>query len=223
MKKIISFCLYGNKDLYCLGLIENIDIINEKYNDWKIYVFYNNIPHNILKILQDKKNTFLVECIHNGYNWEGMFWRFYPIEYNDIDYFLSRDADSRISDREMNLVNEWIYSNKSFHIIRDHPCHGTEILGGTFGVNIKKFKELTIDKDFKNIDFYKEYYYSIFDKNREKWPDQQFLKEIIYPIIKDNNITHISYENLRYSINDILIPINDNFIGKPIEPSVEKV
>lgn len=29
MNKVISFCLYGNKDLYCLGLIENINIINE--------------------------------------------------------------------------------------------------------------------------------------------------------------------------------------------------
>lgn len=216
MNKIISFCLYGNIDMYCLGLIENIDIINEKYSDWKIYVFYNNIPPNILNILRDKKNTFLFECIHNGYKWEGMFWRFYPIEYDDIDYFLSRDADSRISDREMNLINEWIYSNKSFHIIRDHPWHDIEILGGTFGVNIKKFKELIIDKDFKNIDFYKEHYYYIYDKNREKWPDQQFLKEIIYPIIKDDNITHISYESVRYSPNDILIPTNDNFIGKPI-------
>lgn len=216
MNKIISFCLYGDIDMYCLGLIENINIINEKYNDWKIYVFYNNIPSNILNILKDKRNTFLFECIHNGYKWEGMFWRFYPIEYNNVDYFLSRDADSRISDREINLINEWINSNKAFHIIRDHPYHGTEILGGTFGVNIKKFKELIIDKDFKNIDFYKEHYYSIYDKNQEKWPDQQFLKEIIYPIIKDDNITHISYENIRYSPNDILIPTSDNFIGQPI-------
>ena len=33
-----------------------------------------------------------------------MFWRFYPIESNNVDIFLSRDSDSRITDREMNLV-----------------------------------------------------------------------------------------------------------------------
>lgn len=219
MNKVISFCLYGNNDLYCIGLIENIDIINEKYIDWKIYVFYNNIPYNILKILQNKNNVYLFECIHNGYKWEGMFWRFYPIEYNDVDFFISRDADSRISDREMNLVNEWICSNKAFHIIRDHPYHRTEILGGMFGVNVQKFKELIVNAGFKSIDFYKEHYYLIFDKNREKWPDQQFLKEVMYPIIKDDNITHISCENVRYSPKDILIPSNDNYIGQVISPT----
>ena len=221
MNKVISFCLYGNKDLYCLGLIENIDIINKKYNDWKIYVYYSNIPDNILNILRNKSNTYLFECTNQGYKWEGMFWRFYPIENKDIDYFLSRDADSRISDREINLVNEWILSGKSFHIIRDHPFHKIEILGGTFGVNVKKFKVLCINYDFKNINYYKEQYYNIYNKDIERWPDQDFLQKIIYPIIKYDNITHISYNNLRYSDNDILISINDNFIGKVIKPVIK--
>ena len=116
MKKVISFCLYGELVLYCLGLIENIDLINEKYSDWKIYVYYANIPEKILNILKNKKNTYLFKCKHNDYNWEGMFWRFYPIEDKDIDIFLSRDADSRITEREMKFVNEWINSDKIFHI-----------------------------------------------------------------------------------------------------------
>jgi hypothetical protein len=214
MNKIISFCLYGNKDLYCLGLIENIDIINQKYNNWKIYIYYNNIPEEILDIIKNKDNTYLFQCVHNGYNWEGMFWRFYPLESNNIDIFISRDADSRITDREMDLVNKWIESNKSFHIIRDHEYHRTEILGGTFGVNIKLFHNLI--KNFKGIDFYKEKYYLLYDKNIDKQPDQIFLQEIIYPIIKNDNLTHISLESLRFSENDILIPQSSNFIGKPV-------
>lgn len=217
MNKVISFCLYGNKNMYCQGLIENIDIINNKYNDWKIYVYYNNIPDHILDLLKNKKNTYLFECNHNGYKWEGMFWRFYPIENESIDYFLSRDADSRISEREMNLVQQWISSRKCFHIIRDHPEHGTEILGGTFGVDVKRFKSLSFNYGFKNIDFYLSQYYNFFDKNTEKWPDQQFLKDIIYPIIKNDNLSHISYENVRYSNEDVLVLANpSDFVGMPI-------
>lgn len=221
MNKIISFCLYGHSDFYCLGLIENINIINEKYNDWKIYVYYNNIPDNIINILKNKENTYLFECNHRGYKWEGMFWRFYPIEDENIDYFLSRDADSRISDREMNLVNYWISSNTSFHIIRDHPFHRIEILGGMFGVNLKKIKNLLINNNFKNINYYIEEYNNIYNKDVEKWPDQDFLQKFIYPIIKNDNISHISYENLRYSKNDILIPTDSNFIGCPIQPIIQ--
>lgn len=218
MKKVIAFCLYGNKDFYCLGLIENIDIINEKYKDWKIYVYYANIPENILDILKNKQNTYLFECNHNGYNWEGMFWRFYPIESNDIDIFLSRDADSRITDREMRFVNQWITSEKIFHIIRDHPYHRIEILGGTFGVKVKEFNKIS---NLNKIDYYKENFYKIFDKNRVKQPDQLFLREYVWPLIKNNNMAHIALEKLRYTKDDILTEFVPRFIGEPIHPKIK--
>ena len=54
-----------------------------------------------------------------------------------VDYLLSRDLDSRPSDREVSAVNEWLESNKSFHFMRDHPQHGTTVLGGGWGVNLR--------------------------------------------------------------------------------------
>ena len=216
MNKIISFCLYGELDFYCLGLIENIDLINKKYNDWKIYVYYANIPEKILNILKNKQNTYLFECKHNGYNWEGMFWRFYPIENENIDIFLSRDVDSRITEREMKFVNEWINSKKSFHIIRDNPAHGIEILAGTFGVKVKKFNKIN---KIKKLDEY------ILEFNKEfinnKQVDQIFLMKIIWPLIKDNHMAHIALENLRFTKEDILTEFVPRFIGEPIQPKIK--
>ena len=37
---------------------------------------------------------------------------------------------------EQEAVEEWLNSNKKFHIMRDHPDHGTEILGGTWGCKL---------------------------------------------------------------------------------------
>ena len=45
---------------------------------------------------------------------------------------MSRDLDSLASDREVAAVTEWLRSGRSFHVMRDHPQHGTEILGGTW-------------------------------------------------------------------------------------------
>lgn len=219
MKKVISFCLYGDKNFYCLGLIENIDIINEKYSDWEIYVYYANIPEKILNILKNKQNTYLFECQHNGYNWEGMFWRFYPIDNkeNNIDIFLSRDVDSRISDREMKFVNEWINTDKIFHIIRDHPGHRIEILGGTFGMKVKQFKKIS---NLKTIDYYKTIFYDKFNKNQDRQPDQVFLCQYVWPLIKDNYIGHIALEELRFSKEDILTNFISGFIGEPINSTI---
>ena len=215
MKKIISFCLYGSKYLYCSGLIENIDLINKKYKDWEIYVYYSNIPEKILSILKNKTNTYLFECKHNGYNWEGMFWRFYPIQNKDIDIFLSRDADSRITEREMKFVNEWLNSDKIFHIIRDHQGHRIEILGGTFGVKVKEFNKIY---NLKNIDYYKEIFYDRFSKNQDRDPDQIFLQEYVWPLIKNNNMAHIALEELRYTTEDIITERVQDFIGEAVQP-----
>ena len=35
--------------------------------------------------------------------------------------------------REKDAVNAWLVSNRTFHVMRDHPDHGTEILGGMWG------------------------------------------------------------------------------------------
>jgi hypothetical protein len=117
-------------------------------------IFYIFVYSELQNILKNKENTYLFKCNDKGYKWEGMFWKFYPLEDNNIDYFLSRDSDSRITKREMDLVNEWIISKKCFHIIRDYPYHAIEILGGTFGVDVKKFRNIVINHNFKNIDLH---------------------------------------------------------------------
>ena len=67
--------------------------------------------------------------------------------FSQVDLILSRDLDSRFSDREQEAVRDWLNSNKKFHIMRDHPDHGTEILGGTWGCKltqeVKLLKRLT--------------------------------------------------------------------------------
>lgn len=40
-----------------------------------------------------------------------------------VDTLMSRDSDSAITFREEEAVGEWLASNKSFHIMRDHPAH----------------------------------------------------------------------------------------------------
>jgi hypothetical protein len=43
---------------------------------------------------------------------------------------MSRDSDSRIIPREEEAVRDWLASNKTYHIMRDHPAHCIPILGG---------------------------------------------------------------------------------------------
>ncbi len=53
-----------------------------------------------------------------------------PLLDDMVDTFMSRDSDSAIISREEDSVREWLASNKTFHIMRDHPYHDVFFLGG---------------------------------------------------------------------------------------------
>ena len=177
MKKIISFSLWGKNPVYNIGAIRNAELAKEIYPNWICrYYIGKSTPNDTLEKLKSFENVEVVEMDEEG-DWTGMFWRFYPSSENDVDVVIVRDCDSRLNQREKDAVDEWLNSDKEFHIMRDHPFHGTEILGGMWGSKkgiIKNMKEM-IDEYIKG----------------NFWQvDQNFLREKIYPIVKDNSLVH---------------------------------
>jgi hypothetical protein len=53
-----------------------------------------------------------------------------------VDYFVSRDLDSRLNVREVAAVREWLEAARPFHFMRDHPHHTPTILGGAWGTSL---------------------------------------------------------------------------------------
>ena len=136
MKKIISFSLWGDNPTYTIGAIKQSELAKKHYPGW-ICRFYvaDCVPEDIINIIRVQDNT---EIVNMGQgDWTAMFWRFYPASEPDVDVMISRDTDSRLNSRESNAVHEWLNSGKAFHIMRDHPQHGIEILGGMWGVRGK--------------------------------------------------------------------------------------
>ena len=199
MKKIISFSLWGDNPKYTIGAIRNAELTPIIYPGW-VSRFYcgESVPTDIIKTLISLPNTEVVMMDVDG-DWTGMFWRFYACE--DSDIMLSRDTDSRLSNREKLAVDEWLESDKDFHIMRDHPYHNTEILGGMWGVRnglLKNMKQLI--NDYTKGDFWQ--------------VDQNFLREKIYPLVVNNSFTHDTY--LNYNTNSKQFPsksINKEFVG----------
>lgn len=60
-------------------------------------------------------------------------WRFLVMLDPLVDRFLSRDIDSEIIPRETAAVRQWLTSNYTFHVMRDHPSHGGFMLAGLWG------------------------------------------------------------------------------------------
>ena len=175
--KIIAFSLWGDNPKYTFGAIKNVKLAEELFPDW-ICRFYvgKSVPQSILSQLQKKDNVEIVRMDENG-DWSGMFWRFHPCSEKDVDVVLSRDTDSRLTQREKDAVDEWMNSDKGFHIMRDHPWHAAPILGGMWGCKRGVLSEMTplIESQQKG-DFWQ--------------VDQIFLKDFIYPRVKDDAMVH---------------------------------
>jgi hypothetical protein len=205
---VFSFCLYGDKDKYCLGLIENIKIIQEYFPTWKIFVYHaNDVPNEIMEKIKEYKNILVRPTRVDGPI--NMIHRFYAIDEPAVETMIVRDADSRINARDRWTINQWLNSGKGAHIIRDHPYHNAYIMGGMWGIH-KYLLKTTIN--------------SLFEKYRNQHKnlhgeDQFFLQRVIYPLISKDALYHCCIQK---TLNEIITPIpfpvvNGEFIGQVVE------
>lgn len=176
MKKIVSFSLWGNNPKYTIGALYNAELISDIYPGW-IARFYvgSSTPANVSRKLERTGSEVIL--MNEPGDWKGMFWRFYPAGEEDVEVMLSRDADSRLNLREKAAVDEWLSSDKDFHIMRDHPAHSAPIMGGMWGARGKILKDIKemID-EYQKGDFWQ--------------VDQNFLREKVYPVVKDKSFVH---------------------------------
>ena len=214
MSKVVSFCLYGSHATYILGMKENITLAQKYFKDWEVRIYHNEtVPDEYIEEYKEMGAT-CIPCSNigkNKMNWEGMFWRWLPLDDPKVHYWISRDADSRLSQREADIVNEWIRSGKTLHVIRDHRCHFNYIMGGLFGINNKlfhkKYKFKTVNKIIKETyAYYRERPYNV---------DQIFLNDKLWELTKNDSMAHISNGGRRVFSTDISIPpAKQDFIGK---------
>jgi len=216
-KNIISYTLWGDSPMYWIGAVENIKLAKKYYPDFicRFYIDKDSKEDLINKIQGDNVEDILMESkrynymgnIENKFNHSGIFWRFLPLKEKDIDIILFRDCDSRISERELNAVNEWLSTDKDFHIMRDHPFHPWPILTGMWGCRnnrIPNIDDLLLKWETHNR------------KGIYQAEDQDFLGQFIYPMTINNSVEHSEFGIRVGTLNTKPFPtprIDHEFVG----------
>lgn len=178
-KKLISFSLWGNEDLYNLGALQNIPEAREYYPGWTCR-FYVHEKSPVLEKLRSEAVEVVVAPQPTN-PWEPLFWRFAPISEPGIDYVIFRDCDSRLNGREAAAVNAWIESGKNVHVMKDQDGHrGSIIMGGMWGIR---------GGSVSNINEMMQEWFSKRPVN-SKGDDLSFLEEVLWPLVKDSALVH---------------------------------
>lgn len=180
-KNIVAYSLWGNHPMYWRGAIRNIEQVKKYFPGWicRFYIDKNSDQNLIETIKGDNVEVILVDSKDS---FHGMFWRFWASEEEEVDVFLSRDCDSRFSDREVSAINDWLDSDKDFHIMRDHPYHNVPVLGGMWGCRNGLMRKINLTEKIKQ-----------WGKYERKGIDQEFLGQVIYPLVKKTAIEHSEF------------------------------
>jgi len=219
MKNIIAYSLWGDKSIYWKGALFNIDLAKIHFPGFicRFYIDSQCDPSLIETIKGDNVEVILVG---EDKKYQGMYWRFEASQEEDVDVFLSRDCDSRLSERESKAVNEWILSDKDFNIMRDHPYHTVPILGGMWGsknglmrkINLLELIEewrLKRLQDIVRISGHRQHSINAYGD------DQDFLRQIVYPLVVNKSMEHSEF-NLKFGGEIRLFPTirnNYEFVG----------
>ena len=190
MVNVFSFCLYGPETpKYYTGLLENIRLINRYFPVWTVYVYAGaDVPAHFLATLRSNPTVVVHETgLHGPIN---AVHRFFAIDDPAVGAMFVRDADSRVHWKDRWAINDFLSSQYGAHIVRDHREHGTSILAGLWGIRVGVVP-------FSIRDTFAAWTPVHVGNGDPRDPrgfgmDQNFLTQILYPVIRSTAFVHYS-------------------------------
>jgi len=218
MKKIISFSLWGNMRLYCIGAIKNALLAKKYFPEWICRYYYDeSVPKIIIEYLNSLDNVELKYMdLPSGAKYYkqngqyGMFWRFYPFNDNDVEVWMARDTDSRISEHEAKKIDDFLESDKILHTfsnLNEKLCRGC-------GVSFRNYINNNNTRIFNNNQLNLDVLLKDQDKiNCKFYDDENFLNNILFPYFKNFYLRSERFPTNKKFYNNL----TGNFIGEVLD------
>lgn len=179
MAGVIAFSLFGTDDMYITGMKKNVQLAKIHYPGWDIHI------HTVSETSANHTFPGAVVIGRNDkpQDWTATMWRFDTLVY-DYEFYIFRDADSRLSFREAEAVREWQNSGYRYHVLRDHPAHCVPMLAGMWGCTWQGACDIRYKLDER--DFHES---TDYDDHR----DQMWLQRYVWPMAEKHTLVHASY------------------------------
>ncbi|AXE35190.1 tetratricopeptide repeat protein [Chromobacterium phragmitis] len=131
--QVIAFSLWGGNPRYLRGAIDNALAAPQVYPGWRLRFYLDEtVPEDVRRELAALGCELVLETPGQSLR-QRLTWRFQAANDPQVGRFLVRDADSVIGPREKLAVDEWLASDRWFHVMRDWWTHTDLILAGMWG------------------------------------------------------------------------------------------
>ncbi len=185
-RNIIAYSLWGSNPRYVEGAYRNAWLVRDLYPGWTCRFYCDTtVPQRVRSTLEKLGCQLVVAQQPPRQFYEGYFWRFMVWSDPQVDRFLIRDSDSLLSVREKAAVDEWLESDRSFHVMRDFYGHTELILAGMWGGvagRLPPIQELIAA--FRPTG------------SVARAIDQIFLRQMVWPLIRSDVLIHDSIYTL---------------------------
>jgi len=185
--------LYGTDARYTWGVIRNAQLVPVYLPDWSLRVYVTAdqehsklaVPLRILKKLRLLGAEIAKVSTKSAI--EPRNWRLLAAVDQHLDYFLVRDADSRLSKREAAAVRDWLSAveRNIVHCIRDHPKHSEQaIVDGLWGGRPRKLSQ---QLNIQLTDMLE-----LVSRHETSNKKTNVLSDVLWPAVADNAYCHDS-------------------------------
>jgi hypothetical protein len=181
-RNIIAFSLFGGDPRYCETAVLNVQEQPKVYPHWVCRFYIDaSVPDSVIARLA-KGGAQIVPVEGFALQWPGAMWRLLALNDPLAQRILFRDADSVISRREAQAVNQWATSGKRFHIMRDWAAYTDLMMAGLWGVVAGSLPPLEqLIQRFLSAPIQSRYS-----------ADQDFLRQYVWPCVRTSLMQHDS-------------------------------
>jgi hypothetical protein len=186
-RSVVAYSLWGTQTPYCVGAMVNARLVPTLMPGW-IARFYvgDDVPAPVLDDLAGQSAQIVRERDIPDFV-PNYMWRFLVADDPEVSRFACRDADARITAKDAAAVDEWAASGFGYHVMRDHVFHNDLILSGLWGGFCDASLAMTaLIRDYQTAN----------GGDRRYGVDQLFLARAVWPLIREDALTHDSYYRL---------------------------
>lgn len=182
-RNVISFSLYGDDERRIRMAVLNARAARFLYPGWTCHFHTDDtVPAPVVQALGGEGARVLkVQGLPaDPY---GPFWRFLIADEQGVDRYIVRDTSALLNLRECVAVQEWVRSDRHFHVMRDHFDHAELILPGLWG---------GVRGALPPIGLWAQRYLAGRSGAAGLDPGQAFLRDQLWPIMRASVLTHDS-------------------------------
>lgn len=184
---IIAFSLFGANPKYCETAVLNVIEQPAVYPHWTCRFYIDDsVPLSVVDRLVEA-GAQVVSVDEQVQGWPGPMWRFLALRDKSLHRVMFRDADSVISTRESEAVEEWLHSDCRFHCMRDSATHTELMLAGLWGV---------VGGALPPLEKLADKFFSV-QVESQHFADQHFLRQYVWPYARQSLLQHDSMFGFR--------------------------